>query len=33
MIRAYAELGEIRFARADEAGAEETVEAAVGVER
>jgi ATP-dependent Clp protease ATP-binding subunit ClpB len=33
VIRAYAELGEIRFARADEAGAEETVEAAVGVER
>jgi ATP-dependent Clp protease ATP-binding subunit ClpB len=31
-LRAYAELGELRFARADEAGAEESVEAAVAAE-
>jgi|SoiMetStandDraft_5_1073268.scaffolds.fasta_scaffold00800_5 ATP-dependent Clp protease ATP-binding subunit ClpB len=31
-VRAYAELGELRFTRADEAGAEENVEAAVAAE-
>ncbi|HEY7730445.1 MAG TPA: AAA family ATPase, partial [Gaiellaceae bacterium] len=32
-IRAYAELGEIRFARAEDVGAEQDVESAVGAER